>query len=320
MKLQKMHIVWGVSAAALLAAVGASAQSSNASARASAKSTVNANSNHTEIVTSTDTDTANNNTSNKNKNLEAREQKKLELQEQKQTQLATRLRTRIDSAIQKRIVSMERLETRLKSMTRVGDSVKSAIEQKFAAATKGLEDLQVQAKNETDPEKLKEIANKVVWDYRIYRVEIPRAHGLIAASSTKTVIEKITASIPKIESALEVARQKGQNTESLQEELTSIKAELATILENIKTAESEFNAMKPAKDTAESDKHLAKGKEIMQASKRKLIEIKNRLKKMLPGMKEMVKKSVPATPEDATTGTSVTPTTSAETSPNTVTP
>ena len=224
-----------------------------------------------------------------------REQMKTERQTQKtenQEAMTKKLKERARVAIDSRINSLNMARTRLGGLQVVGSEYKSMINGSIDTSVSGLNDLKTSIENETDPAKLKELVPKITWDYRVYKTELPKDRGLTTVATAKSVLEKLNASIAKIEEALAKAAGEGVSGDKTKQDLATIKAQLAGISNDIDAAETEFLAMKPAKDTIDADKHLNKGKEYLINAKQKMVQIKNQLRTMVPEIRKAVKEKL----------------------------
>lgn len=223
-----------------------------------------------------------------NSNSQSLEDKKAAIEErqaQKKEELSEkhreRLRERAKSAIEKRIESLNRLKSRVESMARLRDADEQNILDAINENVEALKNLRNQIENESDVEKLKIMIQSIFYDYRVFAVTIPQMRSFAIVGKGEYVTDKIKDEIiPRIEAAIEKAKENGKDTAKAEEYLDNIERYLAEMESNLASALKEFSQMEPAKDYQPARERLEAGKAYLKKARENLRLIREELVKI----------------------------------------
>lgn len=148
---------------------------------------------------------------------------------QKQDQNLTNLKTRADKAIDQRITSLNNLLSRVQNAGRLDATEKSALSSDIQSDISGLTTLKAKIGADTDISTAREDAKKIVSDYRIYAMFMPRMRLLITIDNLQALAARLSSLMPKIQSLADNLKSQGKDTSKIQSLIDDINNQLSTI-------------------------------------------------------------------------------------------
>ncbi len=142
-------------------------------------------------------------------------------------QMQTKSRERALAEIDRRIVSLNKLEARVNDMDRVSASTKASIKATVAAQITYLTDLRAKIVADTDEATLKADIASITKAYRIYMLIIPQGAVLSAADRIHTTATIMSEFGTKLETRIADAKAAGKDVSALESAYTDYKAKLA---------------------------------------------------------------------------------------------
>ncbi len=137
------------------------------------------------------------------------------------------IRTRAVTEIDRRIESLNKLEARVSTMSRVSDASKASIKTTIDAQIKVLSDLKVKIQADTDDATLKADIASITKAYRIYMLVIPQGAVLAAADRISTTADLMTTFGAKLDTRIIEAKTAGKDVTVLENASIAMKAKIA---------------------------------------------------------------------------------------------
>jgi hypothetical protein len=146
------------------------------------------------------------------------------------------LKARADREIVRRTTALTLLITRLNNFKRLPDKDREEFKKAIQDEIKALNELKSKIDAETDLTMLKADVQSIVSSYRIFALFIPKIHLLAAADTMLTISDNLTALADRLQTAINIAKTKGNET-------TSLEADLKIINDKIADAKKQANAV-----------------------------------------------------------------------------
>ena len=135
--------------------------------------------------------------------------------------------TKSDTAIDKRIADLNDLSAKIADMKNVSDADKASLSSSITSEVSNLTDLKTKISADTDMASLQSDAKSITADNRVYDLVVPQARITSANDKAVTVMNMLTAMVPKLQQRISDAQAAGKNVDSLTAELTDLNAKLA---------------------------------------------------------------------------------------------
>lgn len=110
----------------------------------------------------------------------------------------------------------------------------------------GIEALQPQAQQATTCAGLRQVAQAMVFDYRVYVVMTPQTHETVVADRESEITAKLTALEPTVQDAIDWARQRGKDVTEAESELADMQARLSSATSTLSGLSATLLAQTPA--------------------------------------------------------------------------
>ncbi|HHC09347.1 MAG TPA: hypothetical protein ENK55_11615 [Actinobacteria bacterium] len=118
-------------------------------------------------------------------------------------------RRRLLAAIDRRLETLERLTNVVTGHPHVTDRHEAKLLADYARAAQGLRELRTRAEAATTREELKEIAESMVVDYRIYLVVVPKTYGVLFSDTVVAAADRMDEFADRLAEAIERAAEAG---------------------------------------------------------------------------------------------------------------
>lgn len=177
-------------------------------------------------------------------------------------------RERAMADIDRRIASLNKLETRIEQMVRVSDSTKKSLKATVDTEIDALTALKEKIKNETDEAVLKADIQSISKAYRVYMLVMPQASILAAADRITTTADLMTTFGAKLDARIQEAASAGKDVSALTSAYTDMKVQLSEAKTQAAAAITLSAGLKP--DNGD--------KSLMEANKKAMTEARAKIK------------------------------------------
>ena len=132
-----------------------------------------------------------------------------------------------NTAIDKRVEDLNYLSEKISGMKNVSDAEKSSLTGSISEEVSKLNDLKAKIGTDTDMTSLQADAKSITADNRVYALVVPQARISSANDKAITVINMITAMVPKLQQRITEAQTAGKDVTALNATLSDLNAKLA---------------------------------------------------------------------------------------------
>jgi hypothetical protein len=133
------------------------------------------------------------------------------------------------AAITRRVLALRDLITAAKAITRLTEADRSALTDQLQGQINGLTTLNAKIQGDSTPADVRNDAARVVTDYRVYQLTIPKARGVVAADLELNAGDRLGQLADRLAVTLDQANAKGKDTGKAQADLTALRTRLATV-------------------------------------------------------------------------------------------
>ncbi len=134
--------------------------------------------------------------------------------------------SRSDTAITKRITSLNNLNARVQEMKNVSSTEKTNITNAVQTNSSGLTSLEAKINADTDVTTARADAKTITANYRIYALVMPQGYILAASDRIDTISSMMTALSTKLQTRINTDLSAGKNVATLQSALADISAKV----------------------------------------------------------------------------------------------
>ncbi|MCZ7526812.1 MAG: hypothetical protein M5U14_10785 [Acidimicrobiia bacterium] len=131
------------------------------------------------------------------------------------------------AAIDERLATLADLEGKVTSHEHVTDAHRAALLAEVTAASAGLSDLRPQIEAAADAATLRELCPKIVFDYRVYVLEVPTVHLTLGADKADFVVGRLTDASTLLADAIAAAQAAGKDVGDAPALLADLDAKVA---------------------------------------------------------------------------------------------
>jgi hypothetical protein len=149
-----------------------------------------------------------------------------------------------------RIKDKNNIKTRMTNNKCLAETDKNSILSDITNTVGGLTALKTKIDAATTVNELKPLVHSIRTDYRVYMVEIPREHGLVAVCRAEKAKAKFDELVIKIQAEINKAKNNGKDTTTAQAKLDEAKVQLDEAGQQTAVAREKFTAMKVASGDA----------------------------------------------------------------------
>ena len=146
-------------------------------------------------------------------------------------------------AITRRLLALRERLTVAKSVVRLGDEHRLALTTQLQEQINGLTSLSARIQGDTDEAILRADAQRIVTDYRVYVLTIPKARGVLVADIELAATDRLTRIADRLANAIDQAR---RDTTEAREDLASMRSKLAAVDAAVPPIPAELLALQPA--------------------------------------------------------------------------
>jgi hypothetical protein len=149
-------------------------------------------------------------------------------------------------AITRRLLALRDLITAAKSITRLTDAERAALTNQLQDQVNGLTTLNAKIQGDPDPATVRADAARIVTDYRVYVLTIPKARGMVAVDIELMAADRLGKLADRLAAAIDQAAAKGKDTTTAQADLTALRARLAAVTGSVTLLPAALLALVPA--------------------------------------------------------------------------
>jgi hypothetical protein len=146
------------------------------------------------------------------------------------------LRARAVAEIDRRVDSLNKLESRIDAMVKVSAASKASIKATVDAQIKLLTDLKSTIQNTTDEASLKASMASITKAYRVYMLVMPQLQILAAADRITTTADLMTTFTQKLDTRIAEAKSAGKDVAALESASADMKTQISEAKANASAA------------------------------------------------------------------------------------
>jgi hypothetical protein len=141
-------------------------------------------------------------------------------------------RARCVTAVDRRLTTLDQLDTRLTEARYVSDEQEAALHESIGAARDGLTALRAEMASDTDRAELRDDCRRIVTDFRVYLLLTPQVRMIGAADSVDHAVARLDGAIADAQAAIDEAAAGGADV-----------TEPTRLLEEVRAATSEADTL-----------------------------------------------------------------------------
>ena len=146
-------------------------------------------------------------------------------------------------AITRRVLGLRELETAAKAIVRLSDADRSALSGQLQDQINGLTSLNAKIQGDTDLPTVEADANKILTDYRVYVLTIPKARGVVVADIELTAGDRLTKLADRLQSTIDAST---KDTTKAKADLAALRAKLTAATGAVTPLPTGLLALQPA--------------------------------------------------------------------------
>jgi hypothetical protein len=148
------------------------------------------------------------------------------------------------AAITRRVLALRELLTAAKSIARLSDADRTTLTTQLQDQVNGLTSLNAKIQGDGDEASVRADAQKIVDDYRVYVLTIPKARGVVVADIELNAADRLGQLAGRLSVAIEQAT--GKDTTKAKADLSSLRAKLAAVTATVSPLPAGLLALQPA--------------------------------------------------------------------------
>lgn len=134
---------------------------------------------------------------------------------------------RADTEINRRLVALNNLTSKVSSLQKVSDGQKTAFVSEIQSNVTDLTTLKTRIDGDTDPETLKSDVQSIVDNYRIFALYIPKIHLLAGADVASDLAGSLGSLTIKLQNKIATDKAAGKNVTALQASLSDMQNKIS---------------------------------------------------------------------------------------------
>jgi hypothetical protein len=148
------------------------------------------------------------------------------------------------AAITRRVLALRELTTAVKSIARLSDADRTALSTQLQDQVNGLSSLNAQIQGDSDEATVKADAGRIVTDYRVYVLSIPKARSVVVSDIELNATDRLSKLADRLSNTIDQAG--GKDTTKAKADLASLRSKLATATSTITPLPAALLALQPA--------------------------------------------------------------------------
>ena len=165
--------------------------------------------------------------------------------QQQQQQLRVEASKKIATgAITRRVLALRELSTAAKSIVRLSDADRAELTTQLQDQINGLTSLNAKIQGDTDEAQLKADAAKIITDYHVYVLMIPKARGVVVADIELNAEDRLSKLADRMQTMIDQAS--GKDTTKAKTDLAAMRAKLNTVTTSVTPVPAALLALAPS--------------------------------------------------------------------------
>lgn len=210
-----------------------------------------------------------------------------------QTQRIANLKARADGEIDRRVLALQRLITRLSEAKKLSDAQKSSFTSQIQSQITSLNSLKTKIDSDTDLATLKTDVQSIITSYRIFALYMPKIHILAAADRMNETFDYLSQLVTKLQDRITKAQAKGIDVTALNTALGDMQAKLADAKTQYTNAQNTANALTP-EGYPDNKSALQSAKNMLLTARKDLTAARNDARTIIQTLKT-IKENNPST-------------------------
>ena len=146
-------------------------------------------------------------------------------------------------AITRRVLALRELQTAAKAIARLSDSDRSALVTQLQGQIDGLTNLNAKIQGDTDETTVRADAGKIITDYRVYVLTIPKARGVVASDIELTAEDRLGKLADRLQSTIDAT---SKDTTKARSDLAAMRTKLTAVTGAVSPLPAGLLALQPA--------------------------------------------------------------------------
>jgi hypothetical protein len=188
------------------------------------------------------------------------------------------------AAITRRVLALRDLITAAKAATRLSEADRSALTNQLQEQINGLTTLNAKIQGDGDPATVRADASRIVTDYRVYVLTIPKARGVVAADIELNAAERLIKLADRLAITIDQAGAKGNDTAKAQTDLTALRTRLTAVTGTVAPLPAPLLALQPAGYPG-NHSALEQGRATLRAGRAGLADAASLARQMIADLK-----------------------------------
>jgi hypothetical protein len=134
-----------------------------------------------------------------------------------------------DCEIDRRLDTITRLQSRVANASGLTDADRTTLRSQLSADTRGLTALRGKIDGETDVNALRADLTKIVTDFRIYLLMVPKSAEVIAADTELAAVARLGTVSTNLQARIDAAKAAGKDVTQAQSDLDAMNAKLVQV-------------------------------------------------------------------------------------------
>ncbi len=138
-----------------------------------------------------------------------------------------KLKAKASAEIDRRLTALAKLQRLIVEVKKLTEADRVSLQTQVQAETTSLSDLRMKVGSETEITAVRSDIQKLVKDYRIFALFVPKIHIFVAADRLNTVDDSLVQIAVKLQTRLSEAKAAGKATTALETALSDMQAKIA---------------------------------------------------------------------------------------------
>jgi hypothetical protein len=147
-------------------------------------------------------------------------------------------------AITRRVLALQERLTAARSVVRLSDADRSALSSQLQSQVDGLTNLGARIQGDTDDAAVRADAQRIVTDYRVYVLTIPKARGVVVADIELNAADRLSRIADRLAATIDAAE--GKDTTTAAADLASLRSKAAAATTAVTPLPAELLALTPS--------------------------------------------------------------------------
>jgi hypothetical protein len=148
------------------------------------------------------------------------------------------------AAVTRRVLALRELTTAARSIVRLSEADRTALTTALQDQVNGLTSLNARIQGDGDEAAVRADAQKIVNDYRVYVLSIPKARGVVVSDIELNAADRLGRLADRLQAAVDAAS--GKDTTKAKADLAALRAKLSSVTNSVTPLPSGLLALQPA--------------------------------------------------------------------------